>query len=69
MAGIIDERGVQWEHCSCCGKLVRLSNMGYQPKSRTYPHGRDLCIDCVNALPQTQLRRVQPAADWIAKRS
>lgn len=69
MAGVIDERGVQWEHCSCCGKLVRLQDLGYQPKSHQHPYGRDLCLTCANALPQAQLRKVQPAVNWIARRS
>ena len=68
MSGVIDAKGVQWEHCSECGLFTRLADLGYQPKSRAYPYGRDLCLKCVNGLSQWHLARVRPAPDWLAKR-
>ena len=69
MSGIIDEKGVQWEHCNQCGRLVRLSNLGYLPPNKVHKHGLDLCIDCVNGLSQSMLRKVQPAIEWKAVQS
>lgn len=53
MAGVIDERGQQWEHCNACGDFVKLQDLQYEPKSESYPYGRDLCIRCHR---RTQLR-------------
>lgn len=64
MAGVIDENGVQWERCNGCGLFTRLTSLGYQPKTKAYPHGRDLCLKCVNGLSQAQMRRVEPAKSW-----
>ena len=69
MSGVIDEKGRQWEHCNICGKLVLMNSLGYEKPSKEFKHGRDVCIDCVNKLTQRQIRRVEPAASWIAKRS
>jgi len=65
MAGVIDSNGTQWEHCSECGKSVRLDNLGYMPPTAKHKHGQDLCLDCVNKLSQSAIRRVQPAREWI----
>ena len=67
MAGIIDEKGIQWERCTCCNKWARIDNLGYAPPSKQHPHGQDLCITCVNNLPQQQLRKIQPATSWKQK--
>lgn len=69
MAGVIEDKGVQWEHCDACGESVRLDNLGYQPKSRANPYGRDLCMSCVNKLSHWHMARVTPAASWLAVRS
>ena len=69
MSGVIDSKGQQWEHCNLCNEFVRFpENLGYQPKSKTYPHGRMICMKCTNKLSQWHLSRVQAAPDWIAKR-
>ena len=68
MSGVVDSNGIQWEHCNGCGLFTRLIDLGYQPKSKAYPYGRDLCIKCVNTLSQWHLARVVPAKSWIAKR-
>lgn len=66
MSGVIDENGQQWEHCNVCGKFVKLQNLGYDPPSVDYPHGRDICITCTNVSPR--LHDIQPAASWRAIR-
>lgn len=65
MAGVIDEKGIQWERCNCCAKWVRLDNLGYLPPDSANESGHDLCIACVNKLDQVQLGRVIPAASWL----
>ena len=47
MGGVIDGKGVQWEHCNGCGKMVKLSELEYEQPSKENPHGRDLCKDCM----------------------
>ena len=64
MAGVVDSNGVQWEHCNGCGSFVKLHDLGFQRPCSEYLTGRDLCLKCVNALSQFQLRRVQPAVNW-----
>lgn len=66
MAGVIDANGVQWEHCTSCGRSVRLTNLGYEKPSKEFKHGRDLCLSCVNKLPD--LSRIVPAQEWRAVR-
>lgn len=68
MSGVIDSNGIQWERCNGCANFVKLIELGYQPKSKQYPYGRDLCIKCVNKLPQWHLARVKPAQSWIQQR-
>lgn len=48
MSGVIDEDGTQWEHCNCCGKLIKLVELRYESPSEKYPYGRDICISCLN---------------------
>lgn len=47
MSGVILEDGVQWEHCNCCGKFVKLSTLTYEQPSEKYRHGRDIGPCCV----------------------
>ena len=63
MAGVIDEHGVQWEHCSQCAKWIRLENLGYEKPSLAHPHGRDLCMQCTNLAPD--IEQIVPASEWI----
>jgi hypothetical protein len=65
MSGVIDERGVQWEHCNVCTQFKRIESLGYLPPNTTHPHGADICVDCANKLPQELLDSVVPAASWI----
>lgn len=57
MSGVIDENGVQWEHCHGClgegtpdyserGKWVRIDDLVYERPSIEFPYGRDLCWEC-----------------------
>lgn len=64
MSGVIDGNGVQWEHCSLCGKSVRLDDLGYVPPHRGYPYGQDICLECTNVHPNIEM--IQPAAKWVA---
>jgi hypothetical protein len=57
MSGIIDEKGIQWEHCNECTKFTKLDNLGYEPPTRKYKYGRDLCIDCTNKLSQYKMKK------------
>lgn len=63
MSGVIDKNGVQWEHCNICFDMVRLDNLGYEPPTKDYPHGRDVCIHCTNTV-KGLLTKVQPAKGW-----
>lgn len=65
MSGVIDENGVQWEHCTACAKFVKIDDLGYEPPLKATPCGRDLCLSCVNKLPYGRLRRIRPAAGWL----
>lgn len=68
MAGVIDERGVQWERCSCCAKWVRLDNLGYEQPTEQHEHGRDLCVQCVDAGIKNgsiEFDNIDPAAAWV----
>jgi hypothetical protein len=66
MSGVIDDRGVQWEHCSLCHKFVRLTNLGYVPPHIHPPYGQDICMECTNMHPQ--IESIIPAKSWIAER-
>jgi formylmethanofuran dehydrogenase subunit E len=48
MSGVIDSKGVQWEHCNHCGDFVPLPELAYEHSSPAFKHGRMLCIVCVN---------------------
>lgn len=69
MSGVIDSNGVQWEHCSICGKMHRIENLGYLPPSTKHPHGLDIGLCCINTLTQSQIRLVEPGSNWVAKYS
>lgn len=62
MSGVVDEHGVQWEHCNGCDRFVRLTNLGYEPPSETFKYGRMLCIKCTNK--HSNIESIQPAPDW-----
>lgn len=71
MSGVIDPDGTQWEHCNCCGKFVKIDNLGYQKPSAKWPHGRDLCVKCVDTLIQSRevkFRDISPARGWVVSR-
>jgi hypothetical protein len=60
MAGVIDDRGQQWEHCHTCNDFVRFpQNLGY-----TEGYKAHICISCANKLPQEQLETVIKAPSW-----
>ena len=63
--GIIDDNGVQWEHCSICTQFTRYNLLGYEPPSEQYEHGRDICIDCTNKHPD--IESIEPAPGWTAQ--
>lgn len=67
MSGIIDNNGIQWEHCNVCGASTELSNLGYLPPNKNYAHGLDICIKCVNTLSQSDIRKVIPSTSWQRK--
>jgi len=46
MAGVIDSKGVQWEHCGECRKWVRFDQLWYEHPTEKHKHGRDLCSNC-----------------------
>ena len=46
MSGVIDENGVQWEHCTECLGWVRYEDLKYEAPTTQHPHGRDLCPRC-----------------------
>lgn len=69
MSGITDEKGIQWERCTECTKYVEFDNLGYEPPTKKYKHGRDLCIDCTNKLSQYKIRKIVPAAKWLPQYS
>lgn len=67
MSGVIDEKGRQWEHCCACSKFVLLKNLGYQRPGAGFPHGRDLCVGCVDNLiraGEVDFKDIVPAKSW-----
>lgn len=67
MSGIIDTNGQQWEHCYCCGKFIKIQSLGYEKPTTANPHGRDLCVDCVDVGIQTRVilfKNIVPACTW-----
>lgn len=67
MCGVIDENGVQWERCNVCSNWTDIDSLGYEPPSKKYEHGRDICLDCTNK--HHDIESIQPAASWIANYS
>ena len=68
MSGVIID-DVQWERCNHCSRFVRMSNLGYEKPSPQRPHGRDLCVTCVDHLIHALYLRfdhVRPAVSWVA---
>ena len=63
MSGVIDENGIQWEHCNCCSKFARLDNLGYEPPTTEFKHGRDICLACTNKHPN--IESIEPAKSWL----
>ena len=63
MSGVIDGKGVQWEHCNLCGEWIKISMLGYEPPSKEYDCGRDICIKCTNKHPN--IESIQPANGWV----
>lgn len=67
MAGVIDEKGVQWEHCCGCGGMFRMDALGYEKPTAKFQFGRDLCVVCVDAGIRNRsirFRNIRPAATW-----
>lgn len=62
MVGVIDESGQQWERCNGCCKFVRIEELRYEPPSKEYECGRDLCAACAgpDCEPQTPTVVVLP---------
>jgi hypothetical protein len=69
MSGAIAENGQQWEHCTLCGKLHKIQNLGYLPATAKYPNGLDIGLCCINKLSQDEIYRVIPSKSWTAKYS
>lgn len=46
MSGVIDNNGVQWEHCNECTNYVRIDLLMYEQPSADHKYGRDLCKTC-----------------------
>ncbi|MGV0986778.1 MAG: hypothetical protein ACOYB2_19700 [Limnohabitans sp.] len=46
MSGVIDENGVQWEHCNVCGAFVRIEELLYEDPTPAHPYGLDVCPTC-----------------------
>ena len=65
MSGVIDNNGQQWEHCTACSKYVRIDDLGFLKPglSPAFPHGADLCIQCVVA-DDALVQMVIPARTW-----
>lgn len=54
MSGVIDENGVQWEHCAVCGEFVRIEDLLYEPPSVRFKYGRDIGPCCWDLSPEQQ---------------
>lgn len=64
MSGVIDDNGVQWEHCNECGKWVRYHHLKYEPPSRDHKYGRDLCPECYQKFLDAAEEQYRQARDW-----
>lgn len=65
MSGVIMEDGQQWEHCNICGGWVKIEDLGYEPKSKAHPYGRDVCVKCVQKMPVRKIRQIVPSPRWL----
>lgn len=63
MSGVTGEDGVQWTRCTVCTKWAKLTDLGYEPPSEAFKHGRDICLACTNQ--HHDIESIQPAQDWI----
>jgi len=53
MSGVIDENGVQWEHCNSCNIFVEIDNLCYAPSNPDFwEYGLDLCHMCADILAE-----------------
>ena len=50
MSGVIDDNGVQWEHCHGCSDWVKIRNLAYMPPTASHPYGLDLCQKCADTV-------------------
>ena len=67
MSGVVMDDGQQWERCNCCGKWVKIQNLGYEKPTAGYKHGRDLCVSCVDKgirEGEIMFENIQPAPGW-----
>lgn len=67
MAGVIDEKGQQWERCSKCREFHKIEDLGYLRPTKEHPNGLDLCVKCVDAglrADSWKFGQIQPAKGW-----
>jgi hypothetical protein len=46
MSGVLDDNGIQWEHCNICSKWVDIDYLMYEEPTTDHPYGLDLCHEC-----------------------
>jgi hypothetical protein len=63
MAGVIDPDGTQWEKCHECGKWVRIETLCFEPPSKQFEYGRDLCQECWDEFESAGQEQSQ--APWL----
>lgn len=72
MAGVIDSKGQQWEHCNVCGDFVKIQNLGFlRPSKPGLLDSLDVCMKCANEMllkDQKLFRRIDPGQGWLVKR-
>src|SRR6185369_12352940 len=54
MSGVIDENGVQWQHCHICRGWVRIQDLLYEEPSDAHPYGRDIGPCCKSKANNAQ---------------
>lgn len=67
MSGVVDKDGQQWEHCSGCNNWIKIQDLGFEIPSQDWPHGRDLCVKCVDTGIQKreiEFDNIIPARTW-----
>lgn len=67
MSGVIDQNGVQWEHCSHCTDFIRIERLGYVKPCSKFPDGADICANCVSHLLRLEaikFNSIVPAPTW-----